>query len=1231
MKRIVFTCMLAVAALGCVKENGGERPAAETVTLSATLSDAVKVSFAPGTDASGNPILTLTWAENDKIRVYDHANHARYSDFTLKPESVGQKTGHFSGTALQASSYDIEVLNGATDLSAQTQPSDGGTGDLKYLASAEDVASYGTVNFSATSGVLLLRAKLPSSAIAAGVKSMDIAASEALFHDNGVNGGKTLSVSLTNAGDAGADAILSFYAALPVGNKVIPDGTTLLVHFNAPGTAHTVYTRYVELPAMTFAGGKLNQIDVNAVHADQWAGYSDTGEKATPYLIADKYQMDAMRNLAAADVKTYFKLVDDVDLDGGSWTPIDASSAYVNLNGNHHTLNNFTVTGTTVPTGLFSRLNGQVYDLNIDGAVVTSTTGALGVLAGNLGDGGTEDVSVKNVTLTHCTVGDSGTYLRVSGILAGNINRAGTLVKDVTVSASSNTSPKTGVNNNMYIGGLVGYAKVESTLLSCRVSGCTITGRDIVGGLAGGLGNNNAATCINCFVDGGTVIDAGSRRVGGLVGMVNGGTVSRCGVEDGVSVTSSSYDVAGLVGIASNVFTLENSYSKATVKGSNQVGGLIGRLYGAGSVANCFAAGTLSTSGAAIGGLVGSVEAAASVSKCISWHSSLELQGQTTSGGSGALFSDCYTKSGAETGTVSSHAQESARNWSSDIWNFQTPFPTLTDNNLPDTPEENSYDFLVVPYPASLTPGEGVFNVLVSGNAVYLDSAFGGEGSDVADQIAGRLGVSRLATSGSGEATGINLLRDGSLGEEAYELSVTSSKVVVSASTRTGLFYAWQTLRQLLPTDVYGSSAVTAGWVIPCVEIADQPRFSRRGFSMDCSRHFFTVAEVKKYLDLMAIYKMNVFHWGLTNDQGWRIQIDAYPELTHTGGYREDTPAYPGSDRNNGFYTKAQVAEIVQYAADRCITVMPEINMPGHFMAALASYPQLGCTGSGYHVWTVMPATLPDVLCLGKYFDLSANSTLIKTVLDEVMAMFPDSEYIHIGGDEVLQRENNMVKWHTCPDCTAKMNELGLVQVDTYTPETRFQYTFAKEIREYIASKGKKAICWQEAINDWYDLGQDSYDFSGGAIQSWTSGSAGLKAARNGIDAVMSPSFACYFDIAQTGTAGEPGSGPVNGGSTSNGGTPVTLNKAYDWNPVWNLTASEQTHVKGVECAMWTEFITTPPQLEYMLLPRLAATSEVGWTPQAAKDYDRFTSSLTGKHFALYSQLGYNYRSTQDF
>lgn len=1213
---IVFTVFLALSVLSCTKETDLEAEGRQ-ITISATLSESLtKVSFTPETDDSGKPKLSLAWEEGDQLRVYNHQNHAEYQDFTLDPKCAGSKAGTFTGTVIQADSYDIEVFNPSLNFAQQTQPRDGSAADLKYIASVEDVSDCTDILFDSISGALLVRAKMPSTEVVSAIQSIDLTASEAIFFDNGTNEGKQLRIVLAEAADTGADGILDVYAYLPVGSKAIPDGTTLLLRFNAPGTSHTVYSRYLELGSgLQLKSGSLNSIKVNCSETAAHAGdIASSGTVSSPYLIADKYQMQALHSLVAAGEKKFFKLVDDVDMEGDTWVPLNSGGTeYVNFNGNGHTLSAFTVSGTTSPSGLFSIFNGQVYDLTIDGASVTATTGAIGILAGDLGSGGSENVSAEHVRITNCVVGDNN-YNGVPGSLAGNIRRSGTVVKEVMVSDCSVTS------KNNYVGGLIGYVRAASTIQECKVSGSTVSGKDITGGLFGSLGSgSNAPACSFCFVED-TSVHGSYRRVGGLAGWHQAGTISCCGVEADVTVTSSSYDVGGITGIQDAAASLEHAYTRATISGSDNVGGLAGRL--SGSITGCYSVCNASSS-ALVGGLAGLVNSGASISKCIAWNASTGLCG--TNNGSVA---DCYGQAASDPGTVSSHAQESPRSWSAAIWDFSTAFPTLRGSE-PADPGQDTNTYHLIPYPASLTPAEGHFNV--SGAAVYYDAEFGGTGADVVDQFAARIGVSRSSTSGVGEDAGFNFLKDSSLGEEAYTLVVTPNKVVVKAAARTGLFYAVQTLKQLMPAAVYGSADVTSAWTIPAVEIEDAPRFGYRGFILDVCRHFFTVDEVKKYLDLMAMHKMNRFHWVLTNDQGWRLPVPAYPNLITIGAYREASPAYPGSSRDNGFYTREQLEEIVQYAANHCITVVPEFDIPGHTIAALASYPELGCTGSGYSVWTAA-GTSPDVLCLGK---LSPDFSFVKAVLDEIMDIFP-SEYIHIGGDEVP----STVKWKTCTDCLGLIENLGIgteysaTEMEgmgyskiAVTKATRLQYYFMKQMRNYLASKGRKMIGWQECINDEYDLDHtDAWSFGGGVIESWTSASRGIFAAKKGIDVIMAPTWGCYFDIRQTDTAGEPGDGPNNGGSNSNGGRKVTLTNAYDWNPHSSIPAANQTYVKGVECAMWTEYISTTSQLEYMLLPRLAATSEVGWTPQAGKDFSRFTTALTARQFDIYDTLGYNYR-----
>ena len=1229
LNRMYVAFLIALSVVSCAKEKDVAVPQPEQIRITATLADQLetRVTFTPGEDENGKPKLSLTWAEGDQIRVYNHEDHAVYQDYTLDPECAGSKRGTFSGPAVAGSTFDVEVVNPSLNYAEQIRPKDGSTAELKYIASAEDIADLSDILFTDVSGALLIRAKLPSTEVVSVIRSVDIASSEAVFFDNGANGGKSLRISIENPGDEGGDGILDLYAYLPVGCKSIPEGTCWTLRFNAPGTDHTVYSRYIELGSdLALLSGKLNSLKINCEKTGQFAGKaSSDGSAAAPFLIADKFQMQAMHELVKAGEKTYFKLVDDIDLEGGAWVPMNTGGTdYVHVDGNNHTLSNFTVTGTTDPTGLFSKLNDQVKDLTVEGATVTATTGAVGVLAGDLGNGGDETATVENVTIVNCHVGGAD-FNGIAGGLAGNIRKVGTTVKNVSVKNCVVTS------RNNYNGGLIGYVRFASSITGCTVSGSAVSGKDISGGLLGCLA---AGSCTYSFVENSTV-NGSYRRVGGLIGWHHGGSVTCCGVEADVTVSCTSYDVGGLTGLQDDVAVVENAYSRANASGIDNVGGLVGRLLGTGSITSCYAAGIPSADNNK-GGLVATVGAAGNkVSKCISWNSSMGLYG-TNSG----TVSDCYTKAGAESGTVSSHAQESPRSWSEQVWDFSTAFPTLK-NTGSSGGDEPGQTFNLIPYPTSLTPGEGCFAVLGAG--VHIDAAFGNTGTDVVDAFASRLGVEQSITSGAGEAAGFNFLKDESLGEEAYALTVTTDKVVVKAATRTGLFYAVQTLKQLMPAAVYGTSAVTDAWSIPAVDIADEPRFGYRGFLLDVCRHFFTVDEVKKYLDLMAMHKLNRFHFVLTNDQGWRIPVPKYPKLITVGAYRMASPAYPGYSRDNGFYTKEQLQEIVRYASERCITVVPEFDIPGHTIAALASYPELGCVGSGYSVST-SAGTSSDVLCLGK----DPEFTFVKDVLDEIMDIFP-SEYIHIGGDEVP----SSVRWKNCSHCLGLIDELGIgteftkaqMQEMGYsniavTKATRLQYHFMKQIRAYLASKGRKMIGWQESINDEYDLDRsDAWAFPNGMVESWTSTARGVFAAKKGIDVIMAPSWGCYFDIMQTATPGEPGDGPVNGGSTSNGNKtslspdqwrPVTLSAAYDWNPCNGIPAANTPYVKGVECAMWTEYISTTEQLEYMLLPRLAATAEVGWSLQEGKDFGRFTTSLEEREFEVYDLLGYNYRQTYE-
>ena len=1193
-----------VLSVSCHKEAGEDAavPSGGQIHISATLSDCLtKVSFTPGDDGSGSPVLNLAWAEGDKVRVYNHEDRTLYKDYTLDPSCIGQKQGTFTGEPFSASSYDIEILEDACDYAGQAQPADGVTSDLKYYASVSGASSYENIQFTQFSSVLAICAKLPADA-ADGVKSVDISASENIF-----NNGDKITITLASPGDEGDDDVLVLYATLPVGTQAIPAGTSMIIRFNAPGTSHTVYTRYLELGSgLSFTAGRLNYIKVNCSRSDTHAGMlSDAGTEDSPYLIGDKYQMNAVHDLLAAGEMKHFKMIDDVDMSGINWTPLNTASPYtkyISFDGNGKTVTGFTSSGAYA--SMFGVLNGQIKNLTVDGAVITPATSTdAGVIACWLGYQGNQAVSVDNVTISNSRVGNSD-FNGVCGVLAAKLRKSDTIVKNVTVSGSTASS----LNN--YVGGLIGYVYETSSISGCTVSGCTISGKSAVGGLVGQLGSSSTSgTCSFCFVDD-TTVSGSYRNVGGLFGLHYGALVSRCGAESTVTVSSPSYHVGGISGYQ-QYNNLENSYSRAGVSGSSCVGVLVGEMASPSQVSKCYGAGTaVSSTANSAAGLVGVIGSGTSVSKSISWDSVLPLAYSIN----GTLADDCYTKAASESGTVSSHARESVRSWSDAVWDFSTDFPTLKDSYTPEEPEPELV-INVIPYPNSVTLGEGSFSV--SGAPVYYDETID-QGSSISavGQFAERLGVSAGTTSGSGEASGFNFLKDDSLAEEEYTLDVTADKVVVKASSRAGIFYAIQTIKQLLPAEFFDNSSATDGWTIPCLSIADKPRFPWRGMHLDVSRHFFTVDEIKEYLDIMALYKLNRFHWHLSDDQGWRIEIPGDEALTRIGAYRGDNhPVYPGYNRDNGFYTVSQVKEIVKYAHDRCIIVMPEIDLPGHAASLLAAHPELACSSTtSFVVWTGFGINT-DLLCVDAATG-GDTKDILENIVKQLADMFPESEYIHFGGDETRTGSSYSNSWKSCSHCLALMNSLGLTDAGSITKETRLQYYFTKYMCGLVGRYGKKLMGWQEIyanIKDSEDFNVD--DLPGVCVESWTQAGHAVNAAKAGLKGIAAPSYSHYLSYPQ-----EQGSDRA-----------VTLENCYTltFNSA-NLGNGTEDRILGTEGCMWTESITSLEQLEYMLLPRLGAISEVSWTEVANKDFSRLKESIRSKHFAIYEAKAYDYCHTID-
>ena len=516
--------------------------------------------------------------------------------------------------------------------------------------------------------------------------------------------------------------------------------------------------------------------------------------------------------------------------------------------------------------------------------------------------------------------------------------------------------------------------------------------------------------------------------------------------------------------------------------------------------------------------------------------------------------------------------------------------------------EKQPQPFSVIPMPNDVTLSEGSFNL--AGQDFYADAALDQAShkaiADFWDQL---YRVSGKKSTLSSEETGqkVRFIPNPNLGAEEYALNVNDKGVTVEASAFGGFFYAIQTLKQMFPAEIYGNKKVHADWVLPCVNILDAPRFDYRGIHLDPCRHFWTIEETKRYIDIAATYKLNRLHWHLTEDQGWRMEIKKYPKLTEVGAWRNGTCIGKDFDSNDGiryggFYTQEQMREIVAYAAERNITVIPEVDLPGHMVAALAAYPELGCTGGPYEVWTRWGVS-EDVLCVGK----EETFTFLEDVLTEVMDIFP-SEYIHIGGDECPK-----VRWENCPLCQARIKELGLKAHGNITAEQELQCYVTARIQKFLNDHGRKIIGWDEILEG--NLAE------GATVMSWRGTQGGIEAAKRGFDVVMTPNSHMYIDYYQS---QERDKEPLCIGGL------VTVPRLYSYEPYEGMEPGTEDHILGVQANLWTEYVTSPEFLEYMLLPRMCALSEVQWCNADRKDYNRFDASLDHT-FKMLDIMGYTY------
>ncbi|MCD4735088.1 MAG: family 20 glycosylhydrolase [Bacteroidales bacterium] len=507
--------------------------------------------------------------------------------------------------------------------------------------------------------------------------------------------------------------------------------------------------------------------------------------------------------------------------------------------------------------------------------------------------------------------------------------------------------------------------------------------------------------------------------------------------------------------------------------------------------------------------------------------------------------------------------------------------------------KQKKIEISVIPKPVLVKQTEGTFEIDKNTVIVFpkMNGAF-----EPADFLAKRINFSSglgIKTSDETTASGKNtitlsILRNTSIGEEGYELIVDKKSVKLTANTPKGLFNGVSTIIQLLPSAVYANSVVEdIDFEIPCCTIRDFPRFKWRGMHLDVSRHFFPVSFIKKYIDLMAMHKMNVFHWHLTDDNGWRIEIKKYPLLTEVSAWRVDredqpwrqvTPPEPGEKGTyGGFYTQKQIKDVIAYAAKRNITVIPEIEMPGHTSEVFAAYPGLSCRGEKLYVQPGSYWPNEDIFCAGK----EETFEFLQNVLDEVIALFP-SEYIHIGGDEA-----NKTRWEACPLCQKRIRQEGLEDED------ELQSYFIKRIEAYLKTKSKKVIGWDEILEG--GLAPEA------TVMSWRGFEGGIEAVKQGHEVIMCPTSHCYFDYYQADPEFEP---DAIGGFT-------TLRKVYSFNPVpEELTGPEAIYVMGGQGNVWTEYIPTPEHAEYMAIPRMSALAEALWTPVKKKEWDDFRQRL---------------------
>lgn len=534
---------------------------------------------------------------------------------------------------------------------------------------------------------------------------------------------------------------------------------------------------------------------------------------------------------------------------------------------------------------------------------------------------------------------------------------------------------------------------------------------------------------------------------------------------------------------------------------------------------------------------------------------------------------------------------------------FLSLFLIFSCSNKYESIENSEWDYQIIPQPEFISMQQGRF-LVSSTTKIIAEESLNNEASYLSGLLNGVQDLDVDIVKEAGEKGNIKLELDASIeNDEGYALSVSFERIIISGKTAQGIFYGIQSLRQLMPIDMESNKNEVFELTIPAVEIKDSPRFAYRGMHLDVGRHFFPVSDVKKYIDLIAMHKMNTFHWHLTEDQGWRIEIKKYPRLTEIGAYRKGTAIGLAGTRNapytydtipyGGFYTQEEIKDVVAYATRQHITIIPEIELPGHSSAALAAYPEFGNTKGPYEVakrWGIFKEI---------YAPTEETFAFLEDILSEVMDLFP-SKFIHIGGDEALKDE-----WEK----SAYAQEV--IQREGLKDEHELQSYFIARIEKFLNANGRDIIGWDEILEG--GLAPNA------TVMSWRGIDGGIAAAKQGHNVIMTPGTHCYFDYyqeAEENRIQEPITGSVRF---------TTVEKVYNYEPIpEGLTNDEAKFILGAQGNVWTEYMPTYDIVEYKVLPRMTALSEVVWSPKESRDWEGFHSRL--QYMARrYDALGYNY------